>query len=106
MTNQEINKAIAEYIGYKPIPICTDMMGKPFDGWDDAPNYCGDLNKMNEIEKLLSTVHKNDYLYYLEDVCKTDCWTIMNSEERFRIINATAKQRAEAFLRTIGKWKE
>lgn len=105
MTDTEINQTIAEYIGYKPLPICTDMTGKPFDGWDEPPNYCGDLNAMHEAEKLLSKFDKGDYSYYLEDECGTDGWKIMNSEDKFAIINATAKQRAEAFLKII-KWKE
>jgi hypothetical protein len=95
MTDQEINKTIAEYVGYKPLPI----------GCNNPPNYCGDLNAMHEAEKLLSKVDKVDYSYYLEDECGTDGWKIMNSEDKFAIINATAKQRAEAFLKII-KWKE
>ena len=41
------------------------------------PDYCGDLNEMHEAEKVIA-----------------------------EMVHATARQRAEAFLRTIGKWKE
>ena len=119
MTSRKINKAIAEHLGWKELSFVFDRKhiigdrpsfhnGKIVSYIVDqyVPDYCNDLNAMHEAEKMLSAVNKNDYLYYLEDVCKTDCWTIMNSEERFRIVNAAAKQRAEAFLRTINKWKE
>ena len=97
MTDQEINKAIAEYIGYKPLSICTDMTGKPFDGWDEPPNYCGDLNAMHEAEKILFTTNNWDACAYEAALQKeTTSWAW----------HSTAKQRAEAFLKTICKWEE
>ncbi len=60
------------------------------------PDYLNDLNAMHEAEKVLTREQEKEYAYQLEAVC---CpleygW------------HATATQRAEAFLRTIGKWKE
>jgi hypothetical protein len=53
---------------------------------------------MHEAEKVLSLEQSNDYRLRLADVCIRDGsgWTAF----------ATASQRAEAFLRTIGKWQD
>jgi len=98
MTDDQIDKTIAKHIGWQS--------NAPDWSWADMlpPRYCRDLNAMHEAVQTI--INKNDYLDYLEQVCKTDGWTIMNVEERFQIVNATAKQRAEAFLKTIGKWEE
>jgi hypothetical protein len=66
------------------------------------PNYLVDLNAMHEAEKVLSRgEHYNQtggfgrYKTALAEVC-----------DEQHPIDATAAQRAEAFLRTIGKWEE
>jgi len=56
------------------------------------PDYLNDLNAMHEAEKTL--VRFMDYETQLERVCKTRT-----------VWNATARQRAEAFLSTLGKWR-
>lgn len=104
MTDTEINQTIAEYIGYKPLPICTDMTGKPFDGWDEPPNYCGDLNKMHEAEKALRRTCEPAPHMVSERLGYADI--LKEQTGSAGAIFATARQRAEAFLKTIGKWKE
>ena len=96
MTNEQINKAIAEACGWKPTTdggICWDCNGAPI---VTLPDYCNDLNAMHEAEKSLSEEQKEEYFYYL--VCVFGNWP--------KAIQANAHQRAEAFLRTIGKWEE
>jgi len=62
---------------------------------DRPPDYLNDLNAMKKAEN--SIPQPSDfYRYNLIKVC---------GEER-RIHLATAAQRAEAFLYTLGKWKE
>jgi hypothetical protein len=65
---------------------------------DRTPDYLNDLNAMHEAEKILDiSTNQNttgSYAAYAE--CLT--WNGGYS--------ATAKQRAEAFLRAIGKWTE
>jgi hypothetical protein len=68
------------------------------------PNYCNDLNAMHEAEKFLSAVppkpeEKSDIARYREILCVV---TLMKGGP----ITATASNRAEAFLKTIGKWEE
>jgi hypothetical protein len=61
------------------------------------PNYLNDLNAMHEAEKLLVRLQWVSYLRRLQTLCdESVTWPI----------HATATQRAEAFLRTIGKWEE
>jgi hypothetical protein len=60
------------------------------------PNYLGDLNAMHEAEKALTSEQVTSYVYLLE--LMNDRW--------YTPAFATAPQRAEAFLSTIGKWEE
>lgn len=113
MTDDEINQRIAEACGWKwhgaeewePHPR------KPYwkqDGgvpYQTAPNYVSDLNAMHEAEKTLDARATEAFmkaLYrqiegcYLQTYCDEIEW-----DESFPLVTATARQRAEAFLKTI-----
>jgi len=60
----------------------------------DRPNYLNDLNAMHDAENSLTTSQMTIMSQYLHRRLGM-LWGF-----------ATASQRAEAFLRTIGKWKE
>jgi hypothetical protein len=108
--NKEAQRiAIAEACGWteiKPQRATTGISDYPTgklngvrkDGSRDyyVPNYLKDLNAMHEAEKVLN--EKQDHIMNdtLWDMC----------EGRKYLWHATASQRAEAFLRTIGKWEE
>ena len=106
MTNEQIsiNIAIAELLGWTEIEQYTQAV----DGWygyepkngphSQIPDYCNDLNAMHEAEKMLNRKQQNDYCFTLMDIQKS--WG------GFKRLHATARQRAEAFLRTFGKWEE
>jgi hypothetical protein len=89
MTNENINAAIAEVCGWKGCPRCSD----PECAYNVIPIYCNDLNAINEAEKTLSPSDLWTMKYYLP----------FQGGLEFR---STARQRAEAFLRTLGKWEE
>ena len=78
-----------------------DPTGKPFPG---IPDYLHDLNAMHDAEQ--SVVYRDEhgcglkYSQNLRRITEAD-----RSFERWQW-GATATQRAEAFLRTIGKWIE
>lgn len=100
MTNQEINQTIVEY--------CSLDWIEADDGIDqiDIPtSYCDDLNAMHEAEKFLEGSHNwNNYTDILGKLClyKPELHglrTFVNI-----IVSASARQRAEAFVKTIGKW--
>jgi hypothetical protein len=111
MTNEQINIAIAEACGWKR-PDDTDVMKWKI-GWTDSedwwmcpkgvlrlkcdiPDYCNDLNAMHEAEKILSDQQADAYTTTL----------CLEVQPEPKLYHATAAQRAEAFLRTLGKWEE
>lgn len=65
------------------------------------PDYLNDLNAMHEAEKVLTEKQFNNYYCELFEVVKMSL-----ARPTELIFNATASQRAEAFLKTIGKWKQ
>ena len=69
------------------------------------PDYLNDLNAMHEAEKGLTDEQDLEYSEALEQVVEGRFVT-NNAEDMRRLRSATASQRAEAFLRTIGKWEE
>jgi hypothetical protein len=131
MTDEQINAAIAEACGWKPhrrswklskgenghvvdyfktkeaaeeyLQICR----KNTAGWLNEvdvfevaaklPNYCDDLNLMHEAERVL----QNQFSIMIEEAY----WRNLEWVKPHPIY-ATARQRAEAFLRTLGKWEE
>ena len=106
MTDQEINAAIAEACGIKITGIEDGVayMHRPYDHFKGGlqasnkpiPNYCNDLNAMHEAIKTLS---------YPDLIT----WHTNNRDVAFKSKTSpdltTARQRAESFLKTIGKWK-
>lgn len=97
MTNDEINKAIAETCGW----ILTAMNWWYKDGEYFAlpPDYCKDLNAIHEAEKI--TLKNNALLWhrYASFLDRDYC-------NQPYTIGSTAWQRAEAFLKTLNLWKE
>lgn len=73
-------------------------------GHPSLPDYLRDLNSMADAEKTLSVALFSDYTSTIARMAHSDGQSI----DRFhmRYVCATAPQRAEAFLRTIGKWKD
>jgi len=94
MTNEQINAAIAEACGRKRRPDGDWYPDNGSAGTQAIPNYCTDLNAMHEAEKGLED--PDCYEEWLADVCGGTSY----------LFHATARQRAEAFLRTLGKWEE
>ena len=130
MTDQEINIAIAESLGWRKITQFSQYPkswgGKPakYDtpvwrltlrhdlkedechqyGWKgnkgdiiyDGPNYTADLNAIHKAEAIIiKSGHRAIRTY--EDLLQ---------KQIANIVFATARQRCEAYLKTIGKWKE
>jgi hypothetical protein len=89
MTDEQINRAIAEACGWNNKPVVRTN-GKGSVWVTEWPDYCSDLNAMHEAEKVLDETQAEDYEELL-------------GEYGF---HSTARQRAEAFLRVMGKWEE
>jgi hypothetical protein len=101
MKDEELNKTIAKAINWKPFTLSFDMQGNPIEGWDKVPNFCGDLNLMNDVEKTLSDEQYKLYHSFLFNDSYVD--GKINIESRRNYISASARQRAEAFIRTLGE---
>lgn len=118
MTKTEINEAIAEYCGwkmfYKPAEDKnwhskhkwgTQPDGKP-NFKHNVPNYCEDLNAMHEATKGFD-IHKTmKFSDELKNIIQDTLCIKSAVDARYLTVNSTAAQRAEAFLKTIGKWNE
>lgn len=119
MTNEQINKNIAQVCGWKLGHWATWSYASSFECksggiWSDlkatapdgeihasVPDYCNDLNAMHEAETVLTPIQQSRYAELLGD------WPTFEKGEypTFRFLHSPARQRAEAFLRTLGKWE-
>jgi len=108
MTPEAQRLAIAEACGWRSgaCPCggedCGGMEVPTGGDWDFPPNYLIDLNAMHEAEGTLdwdeqASTQADEYRMALTTVCGHD---------RDLIHVATAAKRAEAFLKTIGKWED
>lgn len=103
MTDEQINQAIAEACGWKWVRSYqwTDPNELNAFTWD-IPDYCNDLNAMHEAEKTLKIAYCKEYKDYLYDAALE----LEKKTGRWMPYSLPARQRAEAFLRTLGKWEE
>lgn len=103
MSDDEINAAIAESLGWSLVGTSI-RAGKPpgadYVGSEFIPKYCEDLNAMHEAEKIMTKAQCGDFVEHLT----TDFYSVSDAWKD--ACHATARQRAEAFLRALGKWKE
>jgi len=112
MTDEQININVAEALGWTDCEHIESLglsKGKHVfvqaqypTGHSQLPDYCNDLSAMREAEMTLPVHGGNGQE-----------WDNSRSEFRWHLgliclqpIHATARQRAEAFLKTLGKWEE
>jgi hypothetical protein len=116
MTDEAMQVAIAEELGWTEVdqkhgrykwsedgetrlPKQWHRVGADFHG---LPDYLNDLNAMHEAEKGLDVALRDAYFDHLWNIC--DKAQRMAPVSRWLVPNATARQRAEAFLRTVERW--
>jgi hypothetical protein len=120
MTPEQQRIAIAEACGWKSVRSEFSMKswinsdGNHVGiGTDSLPNYLNDLNAMHDAEEhaihnLMDADEWGEYGMLLKRSHPHGLF--LNGEVDYHdlatILHATASQRAEAFLRTIGKWEE
>lgn len=108
MTEEAQRIAIAEWCAWKQSHHkfrVAEVHGwiSPLGEWEiSPPDYLNDLNAIREALLQLSQDEFQNYLHHLGQVC----WAESLIQHTRNIHTATAAQRAEALLRTIGKWKE
>lgn len=114
MSDDEINRAIAELCGWKcrtegmlwselehracilrgsELERVRRKMGLPMEGNVLSPDYAHDLDAIHEAEKMLNQSQRVSYVRLLQ----TLCWDRKLGDSCF----ATARQRCEALLRTL-----
>ena len=97
MKYEQINLAIAEACG-KNVAICAIHHSRTCCGRQrEILDYCHDLNAMHEVEDTFKVVWQLvSFGEHLSVVCANKSFTW----------HATARQRAEAFLRMQGLWNK
>jgi hypothetical protein len=119
MTPEKQRIAIAEHLGFKPGTFITETHWFDdcvSDGQEEVlfadhttggaqvrvPEFLKDLNAMHEAEKRVMQADAPELLgnYHAHLIHVMDCQNCS-----WRRIHATAAQRAEAFLKTVGKWE-
>lgn len=104
---QHIAIAEACYVQRTPDPLdrdsyCWADVLYPLDEW---PDFTGDLNAMHKAEEIIKDIPE-----YCMNLCAVVYAPLTNAHIANRLFqgwwftHATAAQRAEAFLKTIGKW--
>ena len=81
------------------------------EAWHPLPDVLNDLNAMSVALATLNDDQQWQFIQHLNEITRNkdhsdaDDWFIRYTDWTWRMVNATASQRAEAFLRTIGKWE-
>ena len=110
MNEEQQRIAIAEVCGWKPCDNCNCGYWIPptETHWRQAiklPDYLNDLNAMHEAEQMLWRMDwrlRDDFIDHLARIINPIHGYRM--QDGIDLLDATAAQRAEAFLRTIDKW--
>ena len=106
---------IAEAVGWTPTPTGWWTMhpsGIPtgeYPAFTDPPDYLNDLNAMHEAVSCLTPKQVDAFAIELSAIVlenPSKAWWDLNANEVGHVANATAAQRAEAFLRTLNLWEE
>lgn len=118
MSPEAQRQAIAESVGWKGLKTAGPhnvIVGFPLEGsWPILDGKLVDpvnsLDAMFEVLKTLPADNCKSYEFWLEDAVQAQMLNnpkdYPHGDLSFWTINATAKQRAEAYLRCIGKWQE
>lgn len=116
MKAEDQNRAIAEACGWKF--FCVNSLGEhvyhgpngevaSLEGGDvhQLPDYLHDLNAMHEACETLPTTLRQGFINTLLEVLDYESqYGFGKPQAGWESVNATAAQRAEAFLKCIGKW--
>lgn len=121
MKPDEQRIAIAEWVGWKQrekshramVP-CGNQFSYDNFFWNDPhgrpdkgpPDYLNDLNAMHEAEGLLKGSQIRDFEISLIKLLNLPLESTPYEGSTFPLIHATAAQRTEALLKTLGLWRD
>ena len=107
MTPEKQRSEIAKLCDWKPDLICTDLDGNPWPS--HPPDYLNDLNACHEFTAYMNYDQQVEFAEILHSIVLENpdmVWWDLNPQETFQLLNASASQRCEAFLRVFNKWEE
>lgn len=118
MTDQDINEAIALHLGwtketkeiehqdgYQWTEVVTHWRTPGGTRISCCEDYCNDLNAMHAIEEIELNPHDGSSDDYGDHIRKVIAIREGIELHEVNVWHAKSRQRAEAFLRTIGKWR-
>lgn len=94
-------------VGRYFVHVTTGQIYADFDGPNNGDNGRGKFDFLNDLNAMHEAIMAQDVT--TRDRINMQLFEILDPRRPFiidRAVNATAAQRAEAFLRTIGKWKD
>ena len=100
MSPEKQQRAIERICGWEAMPEGHYHPDNPIG--QTKPNYLNDLNACHEMEKVLMEKGVNAWWSYVAFINRHNP-TPFGTETA---VHATAAQRCEAFLRTLGLWEE
>lgn len=118
MTAAQQRIAIAEACGWTEVHVRSNYSNLVYgqipkvegEAWSSShfsvPDYLNDLNAMHEAWKTLSHDQHKVFRAMLQARVYSQTKAEWEDNVQRSVANATAAQRAEAFLRTIGKWED
>lgn len=114
MTEIEQRIAIAEACGFSPDGDGLTWRNGPHTKFsvDELPDYLHDLNDCYEMELDFDDKPPDLRSLWLDNLAFCCSWphtknaADLKFEVSYAIARATAPQRCEAFLRTLGKWRD
>ena len=107
MTPEKQRSEIAKLCDWKPDLICTDLNGNPWPS--DPPDYLNDLNACYEFTAHMTYDQQVEFAEILHSIVLKSlyrAWWNPTAPQTFQLLNASAAQRCEAFLRVFNKWEE
>ncbi len=75
--------------------------GEVIYGTENLPDYLNDLNAMHEAEKVFGPFGTETWAKYARNIRQGDIVALSGE-----LLHATAAQRAQAFLMTLGLWRD
>lgn len=110
MTDDEINKAIAKACGIEDVDQWGPIYKTPSGWMRDRPDYANDLNAMHEAEMSEEMTFNQKWIESIVEISLRESALTIESTDGWDwvafVSRLTARQRAEAFLRTINLWKQ
>jgi hypothetical protein len=115
MSNEEINRAIAEHLGWTYGTIYIGD-GLDFDEYSHAwrrngkatlerpPNYCSDLNAIRSVVLTLDNSHRTRFV--IDSGKVVDSGESYTFQHRFNMLTLGPREMSITFLRAVGKWAE